>query len=92
MDPSTHTVSRANCPIYLTSREYALLEFFMHQPHRVLSKSQILEHVWDYNYDGLSNIVETYVRYVRKKIKVKPDSKELIHTVRGIGYVLKEES
>lgn len=91
MDPSSHTVTRANHPIYLTSREYALLEYFMHQPRRVLSKSQILEHVWDYNYDGLSNIVETYVKYVRKKIKLDPSSKELIHTVRGIGYVLKEE-
>jgi DNA-binding response OmpR family regulator len=91
MDPSTHVVTREGKKIALTTREYALLEYFLHNPNRVLSKSQILEHVWDYNYDGISNIVETYIRYLRSKIRVNKNNKELIHTVRGIGYMLKEE-
>lgn len=91
LDPSSHLVSRGGTKIDLTTREYALLEYFMRHPNRIISKSQILEHVWDYNYDGLSNIVETYIKYVRKKIKVSPSSKEIIHTVRGIGYVMRVE-
>jgi len=59
LDTSSYVVMRAGKKIELTTREYALLEYFMHHPNRVLHKSQILEHVWDYNYDGLSNIVET---------------------------------
>ncbi|MGH2612813.1 MAG: winged helix-turn-helix domain-containing protein, partial [Rhabdochlamydiaceae bacterium] len=54
----------------------------------VLTKTQLLEHVWDYNYEGLSNIVETYIKYLRQKLRINNDSKELIHTVRGLGYKL----
>ena len=75
----------------LTTREYALLEYFLRNPHIVLTKTQILEHVWDYNYDGLSNIVETYVKYLRKKLKTTPHAPELIHTMRGSGYILRED-
>jgi DNA-binding response OmpR family regulator len=77
--------------IVLTTREYALLEYFMRNPNRVLTKSELLEHVWDYNYDGLSNILETYVKYLRKKIKVHSKDKELIHTMRGSGYILRQD-
>ena len=72
-----------------TAREYALLEYFMRNPNRVLTKTELLEHVWDYNYDGLSNVLETYVKYLRKKIRVHPNDKELIYTMRGSGYILK---
>ena len=89
LDPATRTARRGNRTITLTAREYALLEYFMRNPKRVLTKTELLEHVWDYNYDGLSNILETYVKYLRKKLKVHPEEKELIHTMRGSGYILK---
>ncbi len=89
LNPATRTASRAGKLITLTTREYALLEYFMRNPNIVLTKTQILEHVWDYNYDGLSNIVETYVKYLRKKLLTSRSEKELIHTLRGSGYILK---
>jgi DNA-binding response OmpR family regulator len=89
LNPATRSAKRGNINITLTSREYSLLEYFMRYPNIVLTKTQILEHVWDYNYDGLSNIVETYVRYLRKKLKTNSKGKELIHTLRGSGYILK---
>ena len=60
LDPATRTAKRGKHTIVLTTREYALLEYFLRNPHTLLTKTQILEHVWDYNYDGLSNIVETH--------------------------------
>jgi len=89
LDPATRTAKRGNRTITLTAREYALLEYFMRNPKRVLTKTELLEHVWDYNYDGLSNVLETYVRYLRKKLKVHPKEKELIRTMRGSGYILR---
>ncbi|MCL5733810.1 MAG: response regulator transcription factor [Patescibacteria group bacterium] len=89
LDPATRSVRRGDKLITLTAREYSLLEYFMRNANIVLTKTKILEHVWDYNYDGLSNIVETYVKYLRKKIKTNRLNKELIHTLRGVGYVLK---
>ncbi len=91
LDPATRTAKRGKHTIVLTTREYALLEYFLRHPHMLLTKAQILEHVWDYNYDGLSNIVETYVKYLRKKLKTTPNASELIHTMRGSGYILQEE-
>jgi DNA-binding response OmpR family regulator len=88
LDPATRTAKRGNTKIILTAREYALLEYFMRNPDRVLTKAELLEHVWDYNYDGISNILETYVKYLRKKLKVNLNDKELIHTMRGSGYIL----
>ena len=90
LNPATRTAKRGNKTIVLTTREYALLEYFMRNPDRVITKTELLEHVWDYNYDGLSNILETYVKYLRKKIMVHPNDKELIHTMRGSGYILRE--
>jgi two-component system OmpR family response regulator len=87
LDPDTHEVWRGSEPIQLTATEFRLLHLFMQNPRRVLSKAQILEHVWDYDFDGDANIVETYVSYLRKKIdKIDPP---LLHTIRGAGYSLR---
>ena len=91
LNPATRLAKRGNQIINLTAREYALLEYFMRHPNTVLTKTELLEHVWDYNYDGLSNIVETYVKYLRKKLQIKTSEKELIHTMRGSGYILKSD-
>jgi DNA-binding response OmpR family regulator len=91
LDPATRTAKRGDVSIILTTREFALLDYFMRNSNRVITKSELLEHVWDYNYTGLSNIVETYVKYLRKKINVNSNSKELIHTMRGSGYILRED-
>jgi DNA-binding response OmpR family regulator len=89
LDPAARTVRRGNKILMLTAREFALLEYFMRHPNKVLSETQLLEHVWDLNYQGLSNVVATYVKYLRQKLRVSPRDKELIHTVRGFGYILK---
>ena len=89
LNPATRVANRGGKSITLTTREYALLEYFMRNPNKVLTKTEILEHVWDYNYDGLSNIVETYVKYLRKKLQVNKSDNELIHTMRGSGYIFK---
>ncbi|MHB8576724.1 MAG: response regulator transcription factor [Dehalococcoidia bacterium] len=91
LDPATCTAQRNGTPITLTAREYGLLDYFLRNPGRVLSKTELLEHVWDCNYEGLSNIVETYVKYLRKKLRTAPQDKELIHTLRGLGYLLKSD-
>jgi len=91
LDPATKMAKRGNKNIILTTREYELLEYFMRNQKVVLTKTQILEHVWDYNYEGLSNIVETYVKYLRKKLRTTPKDKELIHTRRGSGYIFTDE-
>lgn len=89
VDSVTREVRRGNNQIELTAREYSLLDYLLRNQNVALSKAQIIDHVWDYNYDGISNIVETYIRYLRKKLRTSPRSKELIHTVRGYGYVMK---
>src|SRR5258706_14538216 len=89
LNPATKTAKRGNKTIILTTREYALLEYFMRHPNQIITKTELLEHVWDYNYSGLSNIVETYVKYLRKKLKTTEQDKELIHTMRGSGYIFK---
>ncbi len=92
LNPATKEVKRNNRNLNLTAREYALLEYFMRNPNTVLSKTRLLEHVWDYQYEGLSNIVETYIKYLRQKLKTDKSSHELIHTVRGLGYILKTKA
>ncbi len=87
LNPKTHIVSRNSKEIALTGKEYALLEYFMHHPHQILTKEQILNHVWEYSYDPLSNIIEVMVKRLRTKVdKAFPDEKQLFHTVRGLGY------
>lgn len=83
----TREVTRAGEPIQLTATEFEVLTFLMENPRRVVSKSQILDRVWDYDFGGQANIVELYISYLRKKIDV--DRAPMIHTVRGAGYVLK---
>jgi two-component system OmpR family response regulator len=90
LDEETHEVWRAGQPVHLTATEFNLLRYFMLNPRRVLSKSQILDHVWQYDYDGGDNVVETYVSYLRKKIdRYGPP---LIHTIRLVGYTLRQPS
>ena len=84
-------VKRGDKLIELTSKEYALLEFFLRNKNRVLTKHQIAEHVWNYNFEYNSNIVEVYVRYLRRKIDDDFKNK-LIHTVRGGGYLFKDKN
>jgi two-component system OmpR family response regulator len=88
LDDDTHQVHRAGMPVELTATEFKLLRFFMLNPRRVLSKPQILDHVWHYDFDGDSNILETYISYVRRKLNAA--GPPLIHTVRLVGYVLRE--
>ncbi|MDG3009440.1 response regulator transcription factor [Rhodococcus sp. D2-41] len=87
LDEDSHEVSRAGEYIELTSTEFALLRYLMRNPRRVLSKAQILDRVWDYDFGGRSNVVELYISYLRKKID--SGRAPMIHTVRGAGYVLK---
>jgi DNA-binding response OmpR family regulator len=89
LNTSTREVKRCGKVITLTAREYNLLDYFVRNKNIALSKAQILDHVWDYNYDGMSNIIETYVKYLRRKLKVSPDGVELIQTIRGHGYIFK---
>lgn len=90
LDPVAHKVWRDGREIDLTAKEYSLLEYFMRNPNKVLTRNMIAEHVWDYNFDSFTNIIDVYVNYLRKKID-RSSSKRLIHTIRGIGYVLKDE-
>jgi two-component system OmpR family response regulator len=87
LDEDSHEVTRAGEPISLTSTEFELLRFMMRNAKRVLSKAQILDRVWSYDFGGRSNIVELYISYLRKKIDYGRDP--MIHTLRGAGYVLK---
>ncbi|BAX94925.1 response regulator transcription factor [Mycobacterium shigaense] len=87
LDEDSHEVTRAGEPIALTSTEFELLRFMMRNSKRVLSKAQILDRVWSYDFGGRSNIVELYISYLRKKID--SGREPMIHTLRGAGYVLK---
>ncbi len=87
LDQATREVRRNGRPIDLTSREFGLLRFFMEHPRQVFSKNQLLEAVWGYGYPGDSNVVETYISYLRRKLNA-PDEPGLIQTVRGSGYRL----
>jgi two-component system OmpR family response regulator len=88
MDEDSHEVWRAGTPVQLTATEFSLLRFFLLNPRRVLSKSQILDHVWHYDFGGDANIVETYVSYLRKKLDAL--GPPLIQTIRLVGYALRE--
>ena len=89
LDEATMRVTRGDDPISLSPTEFKLLRFLLQHPEQVVSKSQILDHVWEYDFDGNASVVENYISYLRKKI----DDREpkLIHTVRGFGYVLRGE-
>jgi two-component system, OmpR family, response regulator len=88
LDPASHVVTRGDEPVDLSPKEFALLEFFMSHPGEVLTRSAIIDHVWDFAYDGTSNVVDVYVRYLRNKID-RRDRGSSIETVRGVGYRLR---
>lgn len=86
----TQQVRRGSRAIELTAKEYALLEYLMSSPARVFSRAMIIEHVWDQSFEGLTNVVDVYVRYLRRKID-DPFPVKLIHTVRGVGYTVRPQ-
>jgi len=90
LDLISHQARRGNLHISLSNREFALLEFLMISSPRPVSKTAIVEHVWDQNFDSQTNVVNVYIKYLRSKID-QPGYKRLIHTVRGIGFALREE-
>lgn len=89
LDPLTREVTRGERRVELTAKEYELLRYLMEHPRQVLTRQQILEHVWGLDFMGDSNIIEVYIRYLRLKIEEQGE-KRLIQTVRGVGYVLRE--
>ena len=85
LDEDAHEVSRGGVPVELTATEFRLLRYLLLNPRRVLTRPQILDHVWEYDFGGDARVLETYVSYLRKKLGDPP----LIHTVRGVGYALR---
>jgi two-component system OmpR family response regulator len=91
LDPARHRASRGDVELSLSPKEMALLELFMRHPDEVMTRTQILDHVWDFAYDGLSNVVDQYVSYLRRKID-KPFHRDDLQTVRGVGYRLRSSA
>jgi two-component system, OmpR family, response regulator len=90
LDPATHQVWRGETEIALSAKEFALLEAFMRRPGELLSRFQLLEHAWDYEYENRSNVVDVYVRYLREKVD-RPFGADSIETVRGAGYRMRKD-
>jgi two-component system, OmpR family, response regulator len=90
LDPAARRVTRGDVVVELTAKELALLEYLMRRPGEVLSRTRIIEHVWDFGYDGDSNVVDVYIRYLREKID-RPFRRDTIETIRGSGYRLRDE-
>ena len=91
VDTASHTVTRAGQEIRLSAKEYAILQYLMQHQGAVVSRAQLEDHVWNYDYAGGSNVVDVYITYLRRKIDNGFD-KKLLHTVRGAGWILKEET
>jgi len=91
LDPATRVVARGQRHIELTTREHALLEYFLRNPGRILTRPMLAEHVWGLDFDPESNVVDVYVGYLRRKIDGPRDAR-LLHTVRGAGYVLRPDA
>lgn len=90
LDTVSHAVTRAGQAINLSAKEYAILEYLLRNKGAVLSRAQLENHIWNYDYAGGSNVVDVYIAYLRKKVD-NPFDKKLIHTVRGAGWVLRED-
>jgi two-component system OmpR family response regulator len=90
VDPSAHEVSRAGVPVTLTAREFAVLEYLARHAGQAITRTAVLDHVWDENFEGATNIVDVYVGYLRRKLE-RPFGRPLIRTIRGVGYVLEAE-
>ncbi len=91
LDPATKRMTRGGGGIDLTPKEFALMEYFMRHAGEVLTRTRLIEHVWDFAYDGDSNVVDVYVRYLREKVD-RPFGRHSIETVRGTGYRLRDEA
>lgn len=91
LDPASHEVKRGDKYLELSSKEYRILEYLMRHPNQVCTRTMITEHIWGYNFDKQSNIVDVYLTYIRRKID-KGHNRKFIHTVRGIGYKIKDGS
>ncbi|NUQ82532.1 MAG: response regulator transcription factor [Bacteroidetes bacterium] len=91
MDLKRKAVTRNEKVLHLTAKEFMLLEYFMRNPERVLSRADIAQAVWNINFDTNTNFIDVYVTYLRQKLQLTPDLPQLIHTVRGMGYVLRTE-
>ncbi len=89
MNPATHEVTRGDLPIDLTAKEFALLEYLMRNPNRLITREMAEDHVWSYDYEGASNVVDVYIRRLRRKVD-EPFEEKLIETVRGVGYKLRK--
>ncbi len=89
LDPATHRVARQGRPIQLTAKEFALLEYFMRNPNRVITREMAESHIWSYDFQATSNVVDVYVRRLRRKVD-DPYPIKLLETVRGVGYRLDE--
>jgi two-component system response regulator MprA len=89
LNPSTRMAQRGERAIELTAKEYDLLELFMRHPNQVLTRDQIYNRIWGYDFGGESNIIEVYIRYLRSKLE-QDNEPRLLHTVRGVGYALRE--
>jgi two-component system OmpR family response regulator len=90
LDPAAHHVARGDVEVRLTAKEFALLEYLMRRAGEVLSRTRLIEHVWDFGYDGDSNVVDVYIRYLRDKID-RPFGQATIETIRGSGYRLRTD-
>jgi two-component system OmpR family response regulator len=90
LDPASHTVERGGQRIDLSSKQFALLQYLMRHAGQVVSRTMIQEHVWNYEFDGLTNVVDVHINRLRNKVD-KGFERPLIHTLRGVGYVLREE-
>jgi DNA-binding response OmpR family regulator len=88
LDPASHTVTRAERPIELTLKEFMLLEYFMRHPNEVVNREDLLTHLWDFNYESFSNVIDVHVKNLRRKLD-NGDENSLLETVRGIGYRLR---
>ena len=90
LDTGSREATRGNKLIQLTAKEYELLELFMRHPRQVLTRDVIFDRVWGYDFGGESNVLEVYIRYLRQKLEIEETLPRLIHTVRGVGYVMRE--
>jgi len=90
LDPASRKAKRGDTEVELTVKEYALLEYLLRNPNRVLTRTLIAEHVWDQSFDSETNVVDVYINHLRAKID-KDFPVKLIHTIRGVGYVMKDE-
>jgi two-component system OmpR family response regulator len=91
VDPSSHEVTRAGVPVALTAREFAVLEYLARHAGEAITRAALLDHVWDENFEGATNIVDVYVGYLRRKLE-QPFGRPLIRTIRGVGYALEAET